>query len=278
MSRIRLPDGWEPDLDRPVSAPRAAATVALLRDVPGDGSQTYLLRRQPTMAFAPGMSVFPGGSVQAGDDEPLAGWVGPSPEQWGERLRCDAPTARSLLVAAIRETFEESGILLAGPDAQRTATGLDAEEFTQVRLDLDAGRRSLADVLAEHGWVVRTDLLGAWAHWITPAFEPKRFDTRFFVAAVPEGQQVGSLPGEADRGGWLSPEAALAHVAAGEVVMLPPTIAVCRDLRGVPAAEAVERSGARVVECIEPRLVRRGGAWYIENPLEDEPVTNEVQR
>jgi 8-oxo-dGTP pyrophosphatase MutT (NUDIX family) len=267
--RIRLPEGWEPDLEAPVATPRDASTVALLRDTP-DGSQTYLLRRQPTMAFAAGMSVFPGGSTQPGDDEPI-GWVGPSTDDWAARLRCTPEVARGLVVAAVRETFEESGILLAGPDEHTTATELDTDDITQVRLDLDGARRSLADVLGERGWVLRADLLGAWAHWITPAFEPRRFDTRFFVAAVPPGQRVGSLPGEADRAAWIAPQAALDLAAGGGVALMPPTVAMCRDLVGVAAVDVVRLAGERVITTIEPSLVRDGDAWYIENPLE-EPV------
>ncbi|GAA1747651.1 NUDIX hydrolase [Aeromicrobium alkaliterrae] len=262
--RTRLPDGWEPK-DAPPVAPRDAATVALLRDTPS-GSQTYLLRRQPTMAFAAGMSVFPGGSTQAGDDEPI-GWVGPSPDAWAERLRCTPEVARALVVAAVRETFEESGILLAGPDEHATATELDTDEITQVRLDLDAARRSLADVLDERGWVLRTDLLGAWAHWITPTFEPRRFDTRFFVAAVPEGQRVGSLPGEADRAAWIAPQDALDSAASGGVALMPPTIAVCQDLVGLKATDVVRLSAERVIETVEPYLERTGDAWYIVNTV-----------
>ena len=265
--RTPLPAGWEPDLDRPVTEPRDASTVALLRDV-GEQTQTYLLRRQPTMAFAAGMSVFPGGSLQAGYEEPI-GWTGPSPEAWAERLRCTPDVARGLVVAAVRETFEESGILLAGPDEHTTATDLDTDEITQVRLDLDAARRSLADVLGEHGWVLRSDLLGAWAHWITPSFEPRRFDTRFFVAAVPEGQRVGSLPGEADRAAWITPQEALEAASSGGVAMMPPTIAMCRDLVGLRAADVVAASADRVIETIEPRLVRVDDTWFIENSLED---------
>ncbi|WP_229052247.1 NUDIX hydrolase [Aeromicrobium sp. Leaf350] len=266
--RTRLPDGWEPVHDQDPVAPRDAATVALLRDTEA-GSETYLLRRQPTMAFAAGMSVFPGGSTQAGDDEPL-GWVGPSVDAWAARLRCTPEIARALVVAAVRETFEESGILLAGPDEHTTATELDTDEITQTRLDLDGARRSLADVLGEHGWVLRSDLLGAWAHWITPSFEPRRFDTRFFVAAVPEGQRVGSLPGEADRAAWIAPQAALDSAAGGGVALMPPTVAVCRDLVGLRARDVVRLAHERVIETVEPRLVRGDdGAWYIENTLED---------
>ncbi|MFT4187036.1 MAG: NUDIX hydrolase [Aeromicrobium sp.] len=265
--RFPMPQGWGPPAPGQVAPTRDAATVVLLRDTDA-GAETYLLRRQPTMVFAAGMSVFPGGAVQAGDEESI-GWFGPSPEEWAERLRCAPGVARALVVAAVRETFEESGILLAGPDERTTAAGLGTEEWGRVRVDLDQGRRSLANVLDEQGWALRADLLGAWAHWITPAFEPKRYDTRFFVAAVPEGQAVGPLPSEADRSQWTRPAAALDAVRAGEMVMLPPTIAVCRDLAGVAARDVVGVAADRVVEPIEPQAVQVDGAWFIENPLED---------
>lgn len=265
--RIRMPEGWEPKVQGEVPATRDAATVALLRDTP-DGTETYLLRRQPTMAFAAGMSVFPGGSTQDGDELPLR-WVGPAPEEWAERLRCSVEVARGLVVAAVRETFEESGILLAGPDEHTTATELDTDEITQVRLDLDTGRRALADVLDEYGWVLRTDLLGAWAHWITPAFEPRRYDTRFLVGAVPAGQRVGSLPGEADRATWIPVADVLDAVRTGDAAMLPPTWVTCRELAEVGVPDLLDVAGRRSITPIEPRLVEVDGELFLENPIDE---------
>ena len=139
------------------------------------------------------MYVFPGGKAQDSDRD-VDAWVGPSAEEWGKRFGCDADTARGLVVAAVRETFEESGILLAGPDADTVVADTSAPDMQAARVALENGEYGFAEFLAERGLVLRADLLGAWSHWITPAFEPRRYDTRFFVAALPEGQVVGELP------------------------------------------------------------------------------------
>ena len=251
-----------------VAAPtRDAATIVLLREGT-DGPETYLLRRQSSMAFAPGMYVFPGGGLQDSDRDPLP-WHGPDPAWWGERLGCDEATARGLVVAAVRETFEESGILFAGPDGD-TVVG-DTAHLQDARPLLDAGEVAFGDFLDEHGLVLRADLVGAWSHWITPAFEPRRYDTRFFVAAVPRGQVVGSLPGEADRGGWYPLRAVLAAVRGGEAAMLPPTWITCSELADVAVVDALTTAAARVVTPIEPRLVEVDGEHFLENPIEEVP-------
>lgn len=253
--------GWD---GNPVPT-RDASTIVLLR--PGAaGAETYLLRRQPTMAFAPGMYVFPGGKVQESDCE-VVRWEGPTSSQWADRLGCDADTARSLVVAAVRETFEESGILFAGPDATTVVADTSTPAMQRARLDLDAGELSFGDFLGSHGLVLRSDLLGAWSHWITPAFEPRRYDTRFFVAAVPRGQSVGTLPGEADRATWASLASVLEAVESGEAAMLPPTWITCSELAGVDPTAVVDVARSRTITPIEPRLVQDGDDWFLDNPI-----------
>lgn len=247
---------------------RDAATIALLR--PGTrGTETYLLRRQSTMAFAPGQYVFPGGGVQSSDADDIA-WVGPEPALWGVRFGCDATTAKALVVAAVRETFEESGILLAGPDAETVVVDTAEEWARTARLDLEAGRTSLAELFASRGLVLRADLLGAWAHWITPTFEPRRYDTRFLVAAVPQGQRVGSLPGEADRATWAPLSDVLTAVDAGEAAMLPPTWVTCRELAEVEVDDVLEVAAQRRIVPIEPQLVEIDGELFLHNPIDEE--------
>ncbi|MGH3458247.1 NUDIX hydrolase [Aeromicrobium sp.] len=244
-----------------------AATIALLRD--GDsGIEAYLLRRQSTMAFAPGMYVFPGGKVHD-SDRLVEAWVGPSPQEWGQRFGCDADIARTLVVAAVRETFEESGILLAGPDADSVVADTSGPDMQTARLSLEEGEYGFADFLAEHGLVLRADLLGAWSHWITPTFEPRRYDTRFFVAALPDGQVVGEVPSEADRAHWAPVERVLEAVEAGEASMLPPTAITCREVSKLAAADILTASAERKIIPIEPRLVEVDGELFLENPLED---------
>lgn len=256
------------DWDGTAVPPRDAATIALVRSGAG-GPETYLLRRQTTMAFAPGMYVFPGGGLQDSDRE-VIGWAGPTSSQWGERFGCDPDTARALVVAAVRETFEESGILFAGVDDSSVVADTSSPELQKARLDLDAGELSFGDFLGARGLVLRSDLLGAWAHWITPAFEPRRYDTRFFVAAVPRGQSVGTLPGEADRAVWAPIASVLESVRAGTAAMLPPTWITCRELVHADPAGVVAEAASRDIRPIEPKLVQVDGEWFLDNPIEEE--------
>ena len=252
---------------REVPVPRDAATIALVRD--GDaGIEAYLMRRQSTMEFAAGMYVFPGGKVQD-SDQLVDAWVGPSPEEWGERFGCDADTARGLVVAAVRETFEESGILLAGPDADTIVADTSAPEMQEARLKLEEGQYGFAEFLNRCGLVLRADLIGGWSHWITPPFEPRRYDTRFFVAALPKGQVVGELPGEADRAEWMPVARALEAVEAGTAQMLPPTVHTCRQLSQFTAADILSAAADREITPIEPRIVEVDGELFLDNFLDE---------
>jgi 8-oxo-dGTP pyrophosphatase MutT (NUDIX family) len=217
--------------DAEVAVPRNAATVVLLRDSDLDrGLEVYLLRRVATMSFAAGMHVFPGGSVDPRDGERSPAWAGPAAARWAELLGCDEPLARELVCAAVRETFEESGVLLAGPAADAVVDDTTSAAWEVDRQELLDRTTSLAGLLERRRLVLRSDLLRAWAHWITPEFEPKRFDTRFFVAAVPPGQRARDISGEADHAVWLPVAEAVAGFERAELPMLPPTIVALREL------------------------------------------------
>jgi 8-oxo-dGTP pyrophosphatase MutT (NUDIX family) len=267
--RIPVPDRLREHAGRTgePAVPVDAATIVLLRDG-ADGVEVYLLRRQSTMEFLPGMYVFPGGKAQASDRD-VEDWVGPSAEAWGKRFGCDADTARGLVVAAVRETFEESGILLAGPDADTVVSDTSAPDMQAARLALENGEYGFAEFLAEQGLVLRADLLGAWSHWITPEFEPRRYDTRFFVAALPEGQVVGELPGEADRALWAPMAKVLESVDSGKAMMLPPTAITCREVSGFTAATILTASAEREIKTVAPYLVDDDGELFLEYQLED---------
>ena len=238
----------------PVAA-RDAATVVLLRDRPGDrgggdggpgGVEAYLLRRAPTLAFAAGMYVFPGGSVDPRDGDAEVGWTGPPPAGWAARFGCTEPLARALVCAAVRETFEESGVLLAGdPQTGEVVADTSGDDWEQDRLALLDGSHSLSELLARRGLAVRADLLRAWTHWITPDFEQRRFDTRFFVAALPAGQRTRHVGGEADRVLWSDVHEAVRRCAAGEMEMLPPTITTLTDLTAYASVADVLAAGER---------------------------------
>lgn len=216
--------------------PRRAATVMLLRDDPPEAGTTgpavHMLRRRTSMAFAGGAYAYPGGGVDPRDDDHLVGWAGPSLESWAARLGVDtAAEAQAVVCAAVRETYEEAGVLLAGPTADTVVSDTTGDDWEADREALVARELSFAGFLERRGLVLRSDLLAAWARWITPAFEPRRYDTWFFVAALPEGQRTRNASTEADRTVWIRPGDAADGYDRGELLMMPPTVATLRALR-----------------------------------------------
>jgi 8-oxo-dGTP pyrophosphatase MutT (NUDIX family) len=226
--------------------PRAAATVVLLRDG-REGLEAYLQLRPLGMGFAGGLWVFPGGRVDEADRDPAVdrSWAGPSAEVWAERLGLPVDEARGHVVAACRETLEEAGLLLATP-----APG--AEELAQGRRELLEGSGGLAGLLERLGVRLDTGRLRYWAWWVTPEEEPRRYDTRFFVAGLPADAAVTAHLAEAERERWLSPGEAAADLG---LPMLPPTRYTLRDLAAYGSVEAALAAGAdRRVERILPVL------------------------
>jgi 8-oxo-dGTP pyrophosphatase MutT (NUDIX family) len=220
------------------AVPRDAATVILLRPGEPGAVEAFLLRRTAELEFAPGACVFPGGSVDERDADSGTGWAGPSPEEFGTLLDTPAERARALVCAAIRETFEESGVLLAGLAGDGGTLVSNSAELAADRHALLTGTATLGDVLGRRGLVLRADLLTPWARWITPEVSPRRYDTWFFAAALPPGQTATAAPeghanpGESESGTWLRPAAALEAAEAGQITLLPPTAATLRELAG----------------------------------------------
>lgn len=201
--------------------PRPAATVMLLRDAPV-GLEVFLLERHSRMDFAPGTTVFPGGGVDDRDREADIAWTGPEPSWWAQRMAVDEELALALVCAAVRETFEECGVLLAGPD-EGSVVG-DATVYHGAREQLASRELAFSGFLRSQRLVLRADLLRPWANWVTPAKgHRRRYDTYFFVAALPEGQQADDRTSEAVSAGWSLPAEAVEDFAAGRTVLLPPT-------------------------------------------------------
>ncbi|MEU9338365.1 NUDIX hydrolase [Streptomyces sp. NPDC048290] len=209
--------------------PRAAATVMLLKDTAA-GPVVHMLRRRASMAFAGGAYAYPGGGVDPRDDDTRIRWAGPPRGWWAERLGVDERRAQAIVCAAVRETYEESGVLLAGPDDGSVVGDTTGEAWEADRAGLAAREESFARFLDRRGLVLRSDLLSAWARWITPEFEARRYDTWFFVAALPAGQRTRNASTEADRTVWIRPQEAAAGYDRGELLMMPPTIAALREL------------------------------------------------
>jgi 8-oxo-dGTP pyrophosphatase MutT (NUDIX family) len=240
--------------DGTVAEPRHASTIIVVRDAT-DGIEAYLMRRQTSM--------------HPGDVTGDVPWAGPSPEEWAKRLECDESLARGLVVAAVRETFEETGVLLAGPDESTVLSDTSGSDLQAARATLEAGELAFGDFLRGHGLVLRSDLIGAWAHWITPTFEPRRYDTRFFVAALPKGQRVGEMSREADHASWSPVREVLDRVEAGEAAMMPPTVVACREVAEHTAATIVAAAAERTILTIVPRLVEVDGELFLETDLGD---------
>src|SRR3954454_12591426 len=215
------------------ATPRRASTVVLVRDG-ADGPEAFVMRRQASMAFAARQYVFPGGGVDPRDCDPAGTGAGPALHTWSDLLGVEESDAAGLVCAAVRELFEECGVLLAGagPDDVVADLSDDGREVDRGAL-LD---RTLApsDLLQRRGLVLRTDLLTAWSRWCTPVFEPRRYDTWFFVAALPPGQLAREVGGEADHAVWIGARQAAVGAAVGSLAMMPPTIVTLEEVADHP--------------------------------------------
>ena len=255
----------------PVVVPRPAATVMLLRDTEA-GPQVFLQRRVKAMKFAPSFTVFPGGGLDDRDaGVGAAHWFGPGPSWWGQRFGCDPDMAAGLVCAAVRETFEECGVLLAGPIGA-PSTGvprLDAAKLAAARAELVDRRAALPDVLAGNGWVLRADLLRPWSNWITPELEPRRYDTHFFVAELPVGQHADARTTEVTEASWYRPADALLAWRAGDIQLLPPTWISLEQIAQLPDTAAVLAAGeTRKITPLLPKARREGDDLVISLPGE----------
>lgn len=216
------------------------------------GVEVFVLHRVAGMAFAPSVTVFPGGGVDVFDAEQVP-WSGPDPNWWAHALSTAPDRAVTLVVAAVRELFEETGVLLA-----------DRPVPEDLRLAVAEHRISLAGVLGSQQLTLRSELLRPWANWITPEGSPRRYDTFFFLAVLPDGQQAQLLTTEAESGRWARPGDLLAEHRAGTLAMMPPTLAMLTDLQ---QAESVQEamSRRRTVRPLMPKVLSREG-----EPLEVE--------
>ena len=244
----RLPPGFAEQIEHPPvqpAEPKPAATAVLMR-AGETAPEVLLLRRHRSSGFVPGAYVFPGGRVDRADEN--VAWPGtsePAAEYW---------------VAAVREVFEETGVLLARhPDEKWSADASSDEQLEAWREKLMQGEADLADVLAGRELTLDPDALCYIAHWITPIAEPRRYDTRFFIAALPEGRSAAADEREMTDMVWLSPREALARFEDGRLPMVFPTVRTLQLLapfRSVGEVFAAFRN--RVIEPVLPRLVRNG--------------------
>jgi 8-oxo-dGTP pyrophosphatase MutT (NUDIX family) len=246
--------------------PRPAATVVLLRD--GDaGPEALLLRRHGRSGFAAGAWVFPGGMVDADDAGPAVAEAmdGPTADEWARRLELDdASVALAFVASAVREAFEETGILLA-----HVRAGMDEERLDGLRRSLLAGEMGLGEMARDEGLRLAGGDLLYIAHWITPEPEPRRYDTRFFLATVPGDAVCTPHAAEMTDARWMAPADAVAAFERGEMKLLPPTVHTLRRLAGFASVAAVRAALADApVPAILPVMHRRANGVAIEFPAD----------
>ncbi|MGB2923651.1 MAG: NUDIX hydrolase [Mycobacterium sp.] len=245
---------------------RPAATVMLIRDQPQNEQalEVFLMRRHSAMDFVAGVMVFPGGGVDDRDRNADVAWHGPDRQWWADRFGIDVELAEALVCAAARETFEECGVLFAGAADDPDLLVDDASVYREQRAALENKSLSFGEFLRSEKLMLRADLLRPWANWVTPKEErTRRYDTYFFVGAIPQGQRADGDNTETDKADWVTPQAALDDFADGRSFLLPPTWTQLDALHGRSVAEvlAVERQ----IVAVEPHLsAAKGGNWEIE--------------
>jgi 8-oxo-dGTP pyrophosphatase MutT (NUDIX family) len=215
---------------------RDGATVMLVRDGPQADRplEVFMLRRHPRTAFG-SVHVFPGGVVDTTDHAPELDAICPGLTDAHASAQLGTPSGgRAYWVAAIRESFEEAGVLLAR-HLDGTPVRFDGHPDVQARFDdhrraVHAGRRTFVDVLAAERLELAADGVRYFAHWITPEGEPKRFDTRFFLALAPEGQAYAHDDTELIGSEWVRPGDALDRHLAGRFPLVGPTSVCLRDI------------------------------------------------
>jgi 8-oxo-dGTP pyrophosphatase MutT (NUDIX family) len=254
-------------------APRAASTILLLRDnaagsVDGKGRneiEVFMMVRHYEIDFNSGALVFPGGSVDKGDKQIIAD---PQLYSGGEGLD---EGALSFRIAAIRETFEESGILLARPRGSKAL--VDARRAGEIeaahRASLCEGKTTFLKVLTDHDMLLALDELVPYAHWITPEGMPKRFDTWFFLAAAPP-EQLGAHDGkESTDSIWVSPREALEGGESGRFKLpFPTTRNLIKLGKQGNVKAALDDSRGKNIVTVMPVMTRLNGGRQLRIPRE----------
>lgn len=235
----------------PAAEPRLSATILLLRDA-GE-FQVLMVKRHYEIDFASGALVFPGGKANDEDASP----------EWSALSDCEhTDEPLGVRIAAIRECFEESGIILARPVEARGAgqplVGVDvAQKLDPFRGAVDRGELSFLALIRDHGLVLATDTLVHFGHWITPTMMAKRFDTHFFIAATPDAQIATQDGRETTEAIWLSPGEALRQEETGEATIIFPTRMNLKRLALASSTQdAMERFSGAPVTKVLPEMTR----------------------
>jgi len=245
--------------------PLDASTVVLMRSGPqgnDSGFEVLLVRRSSKNAFVPGAYVFPGGKVEADDCLPeMANYCRKKDLIKSISFLDGVPSAQSafgLLIAAIRETFEEAGILLARRENGNPAS-FDKNiegQLLSYRTDLNSGNLKFSDLLKKENLVLAVERLHYFSRWITPELSPLRFDARFFIAAVPEGQKAFHDGDEVTKHIWITPAQALQRYSQRKIYMVAPTVVTLEELsRFQTINEAIESTANKNIKAVLTRLI-----------------------
>ena len=267
---------WLEHGERTPRKPRFASSVVLLRDSP-TGLETWLGYRPGESPL--GVVAFPGGSLDASDDDAV-GWLGPSPQHWAEQMGTDdVGLARRHVVGAVRELFEETGVLLAGPDMSSTVEATSTAEWMKAREAVASQEKSFTEELAKRGLSLRTDLLKPLVNWLSPDFAHRRFNTRYFAATVPMNQQPSILGSKGVWGRWVCATKVIAErdtTVLGDEVGQDNTVGLTLGQLMVPGSEIMLEKMAKANGCIaylsykrtphvyQPRLVDENGTLMLE--------------
>ncbi|MCP4576056.1 MAG: NUDIX domain-containing protein [Deltaproteobacteria bacterium] len=247
---------------------KPAATLILVKPH-GNAFKVYLLKRSLKSRFMPGVHVFPGGMVDL-EDRDLAAWVDHldmTPGDMQQKLGAEGLEVKdtlSFVMAAIRETFEEAGVLLVNEKENR---GPDLESLLKKR---DGGHLEpgwFKSFMTATGWMPAVSKLHRWSHWITPRLMRLRFDTRFFLALMPENQVCRPDRKETTEGRWVTPKEGLTGNLSGEIPLSPPAVVTLHDLLAYPYMDDLMKAGSKRPwgDIIEPQLVpMEQGAMIIE--------------
>jgi 8-oxo-dGTP pyrophosphatase MutT (NUDIX family) len=258
-------------MSRPVAVPRRAASAILLREGPGgEEFEVFMLRRPADARFAPNNHSFPGGMLDAEDAAAAARLAVPSAgvtvEELHARMGGDGPfaspdpaTSAALLYCAARETFEETGVLIARDEAGDYATLADQAHWATSRDEVLAGTLPFDQLLSASGLTIGLGDLIYFSHWITPETSPLRFDTHFFLAALPPGQVATHWPGEMADGEWLTPRAGLERFEAGRMPMFPVQVQhLARFARFASLGALLDYARAKPIHAVLPVMGPNG--------------------
>ena len=220
------------------SVPKDSATVILVRRAQGKTPEVFLARRHASQSFMAGVYVFPGGQLEASDaDIAETKLLSASDDFQPHTLLQDSNLTRDMAlgfyICAIRETFEETGVLFArnaSDDSIDFCNATIQARFAAYRQPLNEGKITLAEIIRQEGLVVMPELLTPYSHWITPEIVPQRFSTRFFLAEFPHGQNAVTDKDELTSSLWVTPGEALQMYIAGKIAMMPPTLKTLEEM------------------------------------------------